>query len=105
MGILNEVGQYGQEVVVKLLCSLATKQCGMVFTQQYDFQLTIAQCMVLCDHVGTGTNGLYRIKQALQVFCPALKGVVLPKKTPCHVSRMERDGVVYLLPLFKSAAL
>ena len=41
MGILNEAGEHGQEVVVKLLRSLAKKQC-MVFAKQSDFQLTVA---------------------------------------------------------------
>ena len=76
----------------------------MVFTTQSDFQLTVAQSVVLRDHVGTGNNGLYHIKQALEVFCLVLKGVVLPPNIRRHVSRMEKDGVVPL-PSFKSVAL
>ena len=75
--VINEFGGHGQDLVVELLKMLARKE-GMMFAKKSDFQLSVAQSLVLRDHVGTGTNGVYRMKQALKIFCPALKGIVLP---------------------------
>jgi len=57
-GLLDDAGPYGQEVVVELLRTLAKMQ-GMVFGNRSDFQLSVsvAQSVVMCDHIGTGTNG------------------------------------------------
>ena len=93
MGVLSEVGDHSEEVVIELLRALAKKQ-DMVFAKKSDLQLSVAQSMVLRDHVGTGTNGLYRLKQALEVLCPALKGIVLPPNIWRHVNKMEIDGIV-----------
>ena len=67
MGVLSEVGDHSEEVVIELLRALAKKQ-GMVFAKKSGFQLSVAQSMIFCDHVGTGTNGLYRLKQALELL-------------------------------------
>jgi hypothetical protein len=72
-GVLDDVGSHGQELVIELLRSLAKKQ-GMMFAKRSDTQITVAQSVALRDHVRTGTNGLYRIKQAIELFCPALRG-------------------------------
>ena len=50
--------------------------------------------MVLHDHVGTRNNRIYRIKQAIELFCPALKGILLPPNIRHRGSLMERNGVV-----------
>ena len=50
--------------------------------------------MVLRDHIGTVTNDLYRMKHAIEFFCPALKRFILPSNIFCHVSLMERNGVI-----------
>jgi hypothetical protein len=77
MVVMKEVGMHGEEVVIELLRSLAKKH-GVLFAKQSDFELSVAQSMAVRDHVGTGTNGLARIKQAIELFCPALKGILLP---------------------------
>ena len=91
--LLNDVGAHSDEIVVELLRGLAKKQ-GMLFAKRSDLQLSVAQSMAIRDHVGTGTNGLYRIKQAIEFYCPALKGILLPPNIRRHISIMERDGVV-----------
>ena len=93
MGVMKEVGMHGEEVVIELLRAIAKKQ-GMLFAKRSDFELSVAQSMAVRDHVGAGTNGLARIKQAIELFCPGLKGVLLPSNIRRHVSIMERDGVV-----------
>jgi len=52
MGIFSEDGDHSEEVVIELLRDLAKKQ-GMVFAKKSDFQLSVAQSMVLRNHVGT----------------------------------------------------
>ena len=93
MEVMKEVGMHGEEVVIEILHIIAKKH-GMLFAHQSDFELSVAQSMAVRDHVGTGTNGLARIKQAIELFCPALKGILLPSNIRRHVSIMERDGVV-----------
>ena len=89
----DDVGSHGEDLIVELLRMLSKKE-GMILVKKTDLQLSVAQSMVLRDHVGTGTNGLYCMKQAIEIFCPALKGIVLPPNIRHHVSLMERDGVV-----------
>ena len=91
--LVNDIGSHGEALAIELLKALCKKE-GMIFAPRSDFQLSVAQSLVLRDHVGTGTNGLYRMKQAIEIFCPALKGIVLPPNIRRHVSLMERDGVV-----------
>jgi len=90
--LVKDVGSYGEDLAVELIKALAKKE-GMIFAKKSDFQLSVAHSLVLRDHVGTGTNGLYRMKQAIKVLCPALKGIVLPPNICRHASLMER-GVV-----------
>ena len=93
MAVMKEVGMHGEEVVIDILRSIAKKH-GMLFAKQSDFEIVVAQSMAVRDHVGTGTNGLTHIKQTIELFCPALKGILLPSNIRRHVSIMERDGVV-----------
>jgi len=94
MGLLNDVGSHGEEVVVELLRGGLAKKQGILFAKKSDLQQSVAQSMVIRDHVGTRTNCLYRIKEAIEIFCPVLKGILLPLNIRRHVSIMERDGVV-----------
>ena len=93
MGVMKEVGMHGKEVVIEILRIIAKKH-GMLFAHQSDFKLSVAQSMAVRDHVGTGTNDLARIKQAIELFCPKLKGILFPSNIQRHVSIMDRDGVV-----------
>jgi len=34
------------------------------------------------------------MNQAIEFFCPALKGFILSTNIRCHVSLVERDGVI-----------
>jgi len=40
-------------------------------------ELSVAQSVVLRDHVKTGNNGLLRMKQCIEAFAPGLKGILL----------------------------
>ena len=39
--------------------------------------MEIADCIALRDYVGVGTNGLNRIKQAIEALVPVLKNLLL----------------------------
>ena len=56
--------------------------------------LTAAQCMVVRNYVQTSTNGMYRLKQVLEVFCPQLKGKLLPADLRRILQELEQTGVV-----------
>ena len=56
--------------------------------------LTAVQCMVVRNYVQTSTNGMYRLKQVLEVFCPQLKGKLLPADLRRILQELEQTGVV-----------
>ena len=91
--MLGEVEGWDQDLVIQMLKALGRK-LGLFFAKHDELQMSVAESVVLRDHVGTGTNGLYRMKQAIEFFCPALKGFILPTNIRRHVSLMERDGVI-----------
>jgi hypothetical protein len=91
--MLGEVEGWDQDLVIQMLKALGRK-LGLFFAKHDELQMSVATSVVLRDHVGTGTNGLYRMKQAIEFFCPALKGFILPTNIRWHVSLMERDGVI-----------
>jgi len=56
--LVNVIGSDGEDLTVELLRALAKKE-GMIFAKKSDFQLSVAQSLVLRDHVDTGKHGLY----------------------------------------------
>ena len=62
--ILNEV--YA-DLVTPILKEIA-KKLGLLVVSRELLQLTPSQCIVVRDYVGTSTNGIYRLKQALDSF-------------------------------------
>ena len=48
--------------------------------------MEIADCIALRDYVGVGTNGLNRIKQAIEALVPVLKNLLLPLSIKNKVS-------------------
>lgn len=57
-------------------------------------QFTPEECLVIRDFVGTSTNGMYRLKQALEVLRPELKGKLLPPDLRVLLGELEKTGVV-----------
>ena len=61
-----------------LVLNMIAHRSGLLIVDHCELLLSVAQCVVLRDHVGTGTNGLYQLKQALEALLPILKGLLLP---------------------------
>ena len=91
--VMDNVEGWDQDTVIEMLKALG-KRLGLFFAKKEDLQMSLAQSVVLRDHVKTGTNGLYRMKQAIKFFCPALKGFIIPPSIRANVSLMENDGVI-----------
>ena len=90
---VDDLGRLTMDHVGTILRFIA-ESTGYLVVSHDDLQLTIAQCVALRDHVGTGTNGLYRLKQALEIFLPILKGLIIPPSIRKSISIMERQGFV-----------
>ena len=65
----------------------------MIITRE-SLELTPAQCIVIRDYVGTSTNGMYRLKQALEALIPELKGELIPACIRRKISLKEGEGVI-----------
>ena len=91
--MLQSCGTRGEDAVVALLKVLAKKN-GLFVAERAKMGLSVAQSIVLRDHVKTSNNGLHRMKQCLEAFAPELKGVLLKPNIKKHVSNMEKQGVV-----------
>ena len=65
-----------------------------ILIHQGAIQLTPAQVMVVRNWVGTSTNGMYRLKQVLEIFCPELEGKLLPRDIRKILQELEQMGVV-----------
>ena len=76
------------------ILKIIAKRSDIFVAKRSDISLSIPQSIATQDHGVTGTNGLYRLKQALDAFCPALKGVLIPPNIRKHVCEMECKGVV-----------
>ena len=90
MDIAESRGDEGPLEILKIIA----RRSNIFVAKCSDVQLSIPQSIALRDHVITGTNGLYRLKQALDAFAPALKGILIRPNIRQHVSRMECNGVV-----------
>ena len=55
--MLGEVEGWDQDLVIQRLKTLCRK-LGLFFAKHDDLQMSVAQSVVLRDHVQTGTNGL-----------------------------------------------
>ena len=68
---------------------------GYLLVDQTTSQFTASQLVSIRDHVGTGTNGMYRMKQAFEAHSdPTLKGVFFPPSIRKIISEEEKKGVV-----------
>ena len=67
---------------------------GFLLLSLEDLKLSPAELVAIRDHVQTGTNGMYRLKQALETFRPELKGKLLPPSIRKLLSDLEKQGVV-----------
>ena len=70
------------------------KRSGLFVIEHEKLLLSVADCIAVRDHLGIGTNGLYRLKQALEALVPFLKGLLIPPSIINKVSREERVGVI-----------
>lgn len=52
------------------------------------------ECYVIREKVGTSTNGMFRLKQVLEVLRPELKGKLLPADIRVILQNLEQEGVV-----------
>ena len=77
-----------------VMMKIIVKKSGLVVARKTNLQLSTPQCDVMQDHFKGGTNRLYCIKQALETFALDLKETLLPSNICCHVSMMERDGII-----------
>ena len=91
--LMDMVEAWSNKGALEILKIIA-KRSDIFVAKRSDISLSIPQDIATRDHVVTGTNGLYRLKQALDAFCPALKGVLIPPNIRKHVREMECKGVV-----------
>ena len=68
-------------------------QNGYVLIEQATMLLSVSKCIVIRDHVGLGTNGIHRLKQALEALVPFLKGMLIPPLIINTVSLAERTSI------------
>ena len=90
LGILQSVNA---EQYMEILKELA-KKLGLLVISRESLQLTPSQCIVIRDYVGTSTNGLYRLKQALEALIPELRGDLMPACIHRKVAVVEGQGVI-----------
>ena len=55
---------------------------------------SVAQCAAMRDHVGTGTNSVYRLKQAIKALLLVLKGLLLQPNIKLLFPKKEQEEVV-----------
>ena len=67
---------------------------GYLIVCKTDLMLDIADCIALWDHVGVGTNGLNRIKQAKEALVLILKNPILPSSIKNKVSLSGKKYVI-----------
>ena len=61
----------------------------------FDFgklQLTIDEVAALRDYCGLSSTKMRKLKQALEIFIPELKGLVFPPAIQKKLTDLERDG-------------
>ena len=50
---------------------------GFLIVDHNELLLSVAQHVAVSDHVGTDTNSIYQLKQAIEALLPVLKGLLL----------------------------
>ena len=87
------MGSVSKEHFGSILKMIRHSSCFIVVDQR-ELMLSVAQCVVIGDHIGTGSNGLYRLKQALEALLPVLKGLLIPPNIRNKMTIKEPEGVV-----------
>ena len=73
---------------------MIARKNGYVLIKQASMLLSVSACIAVRDHIGIGTNGLHRLKQALEALVPFLKGMLIPASITKKVSLAERTCVI-----------
>ena len=93
--LIDLVGSVSKEHFGSILKMIGHRS-GFIVVDHGELMLSVAQCVAIRDHIGTGSNGLYRLKQALEALLPVLKGLLIPPNIRNKMSIKEREGVVPL---------
>ena len=88
--VLNQVYV---DFVTSILKEIA-KKLGLLVISRESLHLTPSQCIVVRDYVGTSTNGISRLKQALEALIPEIKGELIPPSIHRKIALVEGQGVI-----------
>ena len=91
--LIDLVGSVSKEHFGSILKMIGHRS-GFIVVDHGELMLSVAQCVAIRDHIGTGSNGLYRLKQALEALLPVLKGLLIPPNIRNKMTIKEREGVV-----------
>ena len=67
---------------------------GFLIVDHGQLLLSVPQYVAIRDHIGTDSNGLYQLKQALEGLLLVLKDLLIPPNIRNKVLEKEREGVV-----------
>ena len=91
--LIDLVGSVSKEHFGSILKMIGHRS-GFIIADHGELMLSVAQCVAIRDHIGTGSNGLYRLKQGLEALVPVLKGLLIPSNIRNKMTLKEREGVV-----------
>ena len=74
--LMKLVGCTSKENIGSILKVIAEKS-GLLILDHDELLLSVAQHVAVSDHVGTDTNSIYQLKQAIEALLPVLKGLLL----------------------------
>ena len=81
--------------IKRMVLNQMAKKHGYLLVAKDEAQFSASQLIAIRDHVGTGTNGMYRVKQAVEALSdPILKGFFFPPNIRKLISEEEKKGVV-----------
>ena len=86
MGLVGSVSKEHFGCILKMI----VHHSGFLIVDHDKLLLSVVQCVVVRDHVGTGTNGMYRPKQGTKAPLPVLKGLLLLSNIKFLVLKKEK---------------